>query len=83
MTSEEQSDYSETYSQVSHGAVKEALAGLRDQIGQLKGARKDIKRIVQKQEAQQQVLGMPLLPLDKSRVGSERDLSEMIDEADA
>ena len=46
LTSEEQSDYSETYSQVSHGAVKEALAGLRDQIGQLKGARKDIKRIV-------------------------------------
>ena len=41
-----------------------------------------MKRIIQKQEAQHEVLGMPLLGQEYSRVGSERDLSEILDEAD-
>ena len=41
--------------------VHEALEDLRSQIGDLKHARKDMRRIIQKQEAQKEIMGMDLL----------------------
>ena len=53
------------------------------QIGDLSKARKDMKKIIEKQEAQREILGMPLLADDYGQlVGEERDLSEIIDESE-
>ena len=53
------------------------------QIGELSTARKDMKKIIEKQEAQKEILGMPLLSPDYGQpVGKERDISEIIDESE-
>ena len=64
-----------------HENVLEALGDLRLQIGNLSKARKDMKEIIQKQEAQKEILGMPLLSPNYSQLGDVRERSEL-EEAD-
>lgn len=60
-----------------HETVHEALSDLRLQIGHLSKARKDMKEIIQKQEAQKEILGMPLLSPNYSQLGDVRERSEL------
>ena len=60
-----------------HETVHETLADLRHQIGNLSKARKDMREIIEKQEAQKEILGMPLLSPNYSQLGSVRDRSEL------
>ena len=61
--------------------VHEALSDLRLQIGDLSKAPKNMKEIIQKQEAQKEILGMPLLSPNYSQLGDVRERSEL-EEAD-
>ena len=55
----------------SHLEVRETLQSLKMQIGDLSKARKDMKKIIEKQEAQREILGMPLLADDYGQLVGE------------
>ena len=56
--------------------MRETLQDLRQQIGDLSKARKDMKKIIAKQEAQKEILGMPLLADDYGTyIGRQQDES--------
>ena len=60
----------------SHEDVWEVLQGLRRQKEDLSNARKNMTKIIKKQEAQKEILGMPLLTADFNKTEkTEHDLS--------